>query len=107
MIKRIVKLTFQPEKIKDFILIFERHKEKIRLFPACRRLELLRGVNPDNIFFTFSFWDSEEALEKYRHSELFHDTWSKTKVLFADKPEAWTVLSMDDVGKKLEEVKGS
>jgi heme-degrading monooxygenase HmoA len=43
------------------------------------------------VFFTFSIWENEEALENYRQSELFRSTWSKTKVLFSDKPNAWTV----------------
>lgn len=93
MIKRIVKLTFQPEKTADFLEIFAYHKERILVFPGCKHIELLRCKDPENIFFTLSFWESEAALESYRQSELFQDTWGKTKVLFSDRPEAWTVTS--------------
>ena len=30
-------------------------------------------------------------LENYRNSALFKNVWAKTKVLFNDKPQAWSV----------------
>jgi len=95
MIKRIVKLTFQEDKLEAFKAIFEESKSKIRAFEGCKHVELLQGVAPDNIFFTFSIWESEDDLNKYRHSELFQGTWAKTKVLFSDKPQAWSVNFID------------
>lgn len=41
--------------------------------------------------FTLSHWESEENLEQYRQSELFKSTWAKTKVLFREKAQAWTL----------------
>jgi heme-degrading monooxygenase HmoA len=91
MIKRIVKLTFQPEKTTDFEAIFESSKTLIRSFPGCQHLELWRDKNNPEVFFTYSYWEDEAALEQYRHSELFKRTWAKTKALFGGKPEAWSV----------------
>ena len=91
MIKRIVKLTFQEEKVPEFLDLFANTHERIRQFNGCQHLELLRGTNPSNIFFTYSYWENAEALEQYRHSDLFKGTWAKTKILFADRPEAWSV----------------
>ena len=91
MIKRIVKLTFQEDKTDDFIQIFEESKDEIRAMSGCQHVEMLRAVVPDNVFFTFSVWDSENHLNAYRDSELFGLTWKKTKALFSEKPEAWTV----------------
>lgn len=91
MIKRIVKLTFQEDKVEDFIQIFEESKNKIRQFPGCQHLELWHARQPSNVFFTYSYWDSEDDLNNYRYSDLFRATWAKTKILFADKPEAWSV----------------
>lgn len=91
MFVRIVKMSFHPEKIDAFLSIFEEKKEFIRNSPGCRLLELYRGKQDDTIFFTYSYWDEEEDLENYRHSELFKEVWAKTKVLFNDKPEAWSV----------------
>ena len=91
MIKRIVKLTFQKDKINDFIEIFESSKSKIAGFEGCNHLELWREKKEGNVFFTYSFWENEAALNRYRKSELFGKVWPKTKALFADKPKAWTL----------------
>ncbi len=96
MIKRLVKLTFQPEKTTDFIAIFEASKNLIRKMNGCQHLELLRDAAQTNIFFTLSFWENEAALNAYRDSELFKTTWAKTKVLFSDKPQAWTTYVVSE-----------
>lgn len=95
MIKRIVKLTFREEEVSTFLTIFEESKNKIRSFPGCQHLELLRNEAPENIFFTYSFWDSPEDLDTYRSSDLFKSTWSRTKKLFSDKPQAWSVTQVE------------
>jgi heme-degrading monooxygenase HmoA len=41
--------------------------------------------------FTYSQWDSEESLNAYRQTELFVQTWKRTKTLFQEKAEAWSV----------------
>ena len=91
MFVRIVKLSFHEENIPAFLENFEANKEKIRNAPGNRFLELYQDKNDQRIFFTYSYWDNEEALENYRNSELFKGVWSFTKKLFSDKPEAWSV----------------
>lgn len=88
-------MTFEEEKVRDFLNVFAESKNAIRHFPGCRHLELWRDRSRRNIFFTYSFWESETALENYRNSELFKNTWSRTKVLFAAKPEAWSVEGLE------------
>ena len=73
-LKRIVRMSFKPEKNKDFL-----------------------DKSEPNIFFTYSFWKNEAALEAYRNSELFKNTWAKTKVLFNEKPQAWSVEMLEIV----------
>jgi heme-degrading monooxygenase HmoA len=91
MLKRIVKLTFKTEHIPTFQTLFEETKMNIRGFEGCRHLELWQDANDPRIFFTYSFWENEEHLEAYRHSDLFKATWSRTKILFDDRPQAWSV----------------
>jgi heme-degrading monooxygenase HmoA len=91
MIIRIVKLTFKPEFIPDFIKIFEESKTLIRNFEGCQQVELLNDITNKNVFFTYSYWQDENALNAYRESELFKNVWAKTKILFDDKPNAWSV----------------
>lgn len=91
MIKRIVKLTFNQDKVDIFLKNFEKNKLKIRNFEGCHHLELWRDTYARNVFFTYSYWDNEDALNNYRHSELFKSIWSKTKILFCEKPKAWSI----------------
>ena len=91
MFVRIVKMSFHPEKISEFIDLFDEKKDFIRKSKGCRLLELYREQKESNIFFTYSYWESENDLEDYRNSDLFKGTWAKTKILFNDKPQAWSV----------------
>ena len=95
MIVRIVKLSFKPENISSFEHIFEQSKEKIRNFEGCMHLELLQDANNPAQFFTYSYWINQQALENYRNSPFFKATWSKTKLLFNAKPEAWSVVKKE------------
>lgn len=96
MIKRIVKMTFRLEAVDAFIYdVFEHSKSQIRDFPGCRHMELVRGLSKPNVLFTLSMWDDEVALDIYRQSELFQHTWARTKALFAEKAEAWSVEVVD------------
>lgn len=91
MIIRIVKMTFRPQAVPEFLHIFEQTKEHIRGFDGCERLELLQHAEQEHVFFTYSWWQHPNDLEAYRHSELFKEVWGKTKALFGDKPEAWSL----------------
>lgn len=91
MIVRVVKMHFRTEEIENFKELFDRKKEHIRGFEGCHYLELWQDVHSPEIFFTYSHWTGVDRLEAYRNSDLFNEVWSKTKVLFAAKPEAWSV----------------
>jgi len=91
MLIRIVKMSFYPEKIGDFLDVFHKNKEQIRNFIGNTFLELYHDKNNKSIFFTYSVWQSENDLENYRKSELFNKVWTETKALFNDKPQAWSL----------------
>ncbi len=90
MIERIVRLTFIPEKQDDFLDLFWSSCDAIRAMEGCLELRLLRDIKYPNQFTTHSRWESEASLQAYRNSELFRETWAKTKVMFAARPEAWS-----------------
>ena len=90
MLTRIVRMTFQADKISEFLNIFEQSKQKIRDVQGCTFLELLQDLDTANVFITRSHWNSVEDLNHYRHSELFRTTWDKTKILFAERPLAFS-----------------
>ena len=91
MIRRLVKMTFREDEAHLFQALFEKVKGDIRKFPGCMHLELWQQHGQANIFFTFSLWESAEALDHYRSSILFAETWKQTKALFAAAPEAWSL----------------
>ncbi len=83
-------MTFQVDKTKEFLLIFNSSKEKIRHFEGCLHLELWQDSQHPHIFTTYSHWRTADDLESYRHSALFEATWKQTKVLFSEKPLAFS-----------------
>jgi quinol monooxygenase YgiN len=91
MIIRIVKLTFKENGAEEFLRLFNERKKEIRHFPGCLHLEVWREEEKPDVIFTYSHWESEKALNGYRYSDYFKDTWSKAKPLFAEKAQAWSV----------------
>ncbi len=92
MITRIVKMTFIPEKVDDFIKVFNESKDFIRSYPGCIQMQLLKDIQQDNIYYTYSHWESEEALNHYRNSSRFREIWMNTKVNFQEKAEATSLI---------------
>ena len=91
MLVRIVKMTFSADKTDEFQVSFHNVKDKIIDFEGCELLELYRDKSDSNVFFTYSYWQSEEDLNRYRNSDFFKEVWSNTKKMFTKKPEAWSV----------------
>ncbi len=91
MLIRIVRMTFKEAQVNSFLENFHLHKKKIRSFEGCSHLELLRDMDHDHIFITYSYWESPEALEGYRRSELFRSVWANTKPLFAKPAMAFSM----------------
>ncbi|MDP3929294.1 MAG: antibiotic biosynthesis monooxygenase family protein [Bacteroidota bacterium] len=92
MINRIVRMSFEPSKAKEFVALFDSVKDQIAGFEGCEGLILLRDAESENVFLTYSYWQSESHLNKYRFSNLFKTTWAETKALFNDKPVAWSCV---------------
>lgn len=88
---RIVKLTFDPARAAEFEALFAEKQHAIRHFPGCTHLELWKDKMHQGVYFTYSMWDSMDALDTYRHSDLFTTVWAAIKGWFAGKPEAWSV----------------
>jgi heme-degrading monooxygenase HmoA len=91
MLTRIVKMSFHKENIPVFLENFELMKIKIRSAKGNNFLALYQDKNNEELFFTYSHWETEQDLENYRNSELFDGVWTFTKKLFNAKPEAWSL----------------
>jgi heme-degrading monooxygenase HmoA len=84
-------MTFTQDGILAFQELFDARKSRIRHFDGCIHLELWQDSNNPRIFFTYSHWASEDHLNHYRFSPFFKETWSLTKLLFAEPPQAWSI----------------
>lgn len=93
MITRFVKMSFMPQHVDQFKEIFYKSQKMILDFEGCMKVDLMKDVNNEGVFFTISFWRSEDDLTMYRQSYLFKSTWSKVKPLFSEKAEAWSLIS--------------
>lgn len=91
MLVRIVKLTFKQERIADFLQIYEGHREDIKSSDGFSSIELFKEKSNPRVLFTYSIWEDEAALENYRASAYFRDIWSRPKILFSAKAEAWSL----------------
>ena len=95
MFVRIVKMGVYEQNIDTFLSNFDKNKFKIRNFEGCQFLELYKDKNDPTLFFTYSYWHSEQALDNYRKSDLFKGVWSKVKPLFNRPAEAWSVDKLE------------
>ena len=98
MITRIVKLTFREDTIEAFLDFFDTINTQVSRFEGCRGMRLLRDKHHPERVFTYSYWESEAALNNYRDSALFGKVWPGIKPWFGEKPEAWTVSTYFEDG---------
>jgi heme-degrading monooxygenase HmoA len=84
-------MKFEDDKIEAFLDNFDGVKSKIRSFKGCQKLELYRDQNDPTRFFTYSYWDSEQDLNAYRSSPMFEEVWKKTKSMFSERAQAWSL----------------
>ena len=91
MLVRIVQMKFKAEEIDAFLENFDSIKSKIRSFKGCQKLELYCDQKDPTRFFTYSYWESEEDLNAYRSSPMFEAVWKKTKSMFSERAQAWSL----------------
>lgn len=92
MITRLVKIEFHKDKIDEFLTFFETIKWEVAKQENCFGMKLMQDKKNPEIVFTYSLWKDEEALNKYRDSELFCKVvWPKIKPWFKEKAQAWTM----------------
>jgi quinol monooxygenase YgiN len=95
MIVRIVKMKVKEADVSVFQQYFTASFEKIRHFEGCHELALYTDVNEAGVVITYSRWENENALNAYRDSQVFKQTWEKVKPLFIAKPEAFSMTELN------------
>ncbi|MFI5204536.1 MAG: putative quinol monooxygenase [Flavobacteriales bacterium] len=92
MITRIVRMEFREDAVAAFLETFRKSENLIRNFEGCKSLQLMRDKENHRLYSTVSVWENTEALEKYRESVLFKETWAAAKKGFSSKPLAFTLV---------------
>lgn len=95
MLIRTVRLTFAPAHVTSFLDLFRVARPRILAREGCRHLELWQDARYPNVFTTYSLWTGPDALEAYRESDLFRETWARTKPMFAAPPVAQSHHEVD------------
>lgn len=90
MLLRVVRMTFEPARVADFLTIFRESEHLIRQQPGNRHLELWQDADAPHVYCTYSHWETAAHLEAYRKSALFGQVWPATKRLFAAPPVAFS-----------------
>ena len=81
-------MTFRQDRLDDFLSLFAETRGRIRAAPGCQHLDLWQDARFPNVLTTVSLWDDARALDAYRASDLFQETWARTTPLFAAPPVA-------------------
>jgi heme-degrading monooxygenase HmoA len=90
MITRIIKLTVNiaPE---DFLKYMESIKSDFDDFEGCKQLEVLRGKIDGDVFFIYTTWEKNVALNIFRRSDFNKKFWKKLLDVSQSRPQVWSV----------------
>ncbi len=86
-------MTFREGEVPSFRRRFDRYRPHILASPGCLYLSLHQDLDDPQVLFTISRWESAQALEDYRRSELFREVWQQTKALF-ESAAAWSLACL-------------
>ena len=84
-------MTFKDEHVADFLKLFDTMGYHIRRTEGCHHLELMKDTRNPNAFITYSLWEDDEGLDRYRESEMFREMWAECKRFFSEKPSAFSM----------------
>lgn len=92
MITRIVRLTLKDESSQnDFRALYASRNPMNRGVSGCLEVKIMKDINENNVYYTVSKWTTNEALENYRSSAYFKETWPMVKSTLASKTKVFTM----------------
>jgi (4S)-4-hydroxy-5-phosphonooxypentane-2,3-dione isomerase len=103
MIWRLVHLKFHPERVSDFLALFQAASERIRELPGCLSLVLFQDQQDPTAFATWSGWREASDLQDYKRSPIFAEFWPQVKALLREPALAisYTEVEVDEVPSPL------
>ncbi|GIV95804.1 MAG: hypothetical protein KatS3mg057_0461 [Herpetosiphonaceae bacterium] len=97
MIWRLVQLKFQPDRVDEFLAIWQEVHTTIRRQPGCLSLMLLRDTSDPAAFATWSCWTDRRALQIYRRSNFFGEFWPQVKTLLREPAQAVSYEQIEEI----------
>jgi heme-degrading monooxygenase HmoA len=69
-IVRLIYVSVKGDQVKDAVNLWKEHCAPLMIKqPGCLSEKLLECVDAPNEFISYSEWDSQESIDKYRNSE--------------------------------------
>lgn len=90
MITRIIKLATKDTP-EDFMEYMNEVIPEFSAMEGCQQVEVLRGKINEHIFFIYTIWKNNTALNKFRHSEFNQVFWNKLMEMSESRPQVWSV----------------
>lgn len=87
----------REEEAETFKSYFATVCDIIRSQEGCNSLQAWQDIHQPAVFFTYSIWNGEEDLNRYRDSAFFLKFWKTVKPWFAAKAEVWTFDKIVDL----------
>ena len=75
------RLEIKPDKVNEFMALLKHHlKWTMENEPGCRRFDIVKDEQDDNIFHLYELYDDQDSLEKHAQSP----TLAKLRAKFPD-----------------------
>ena len=81
--------------LRDFEAIYAERNPFKNGVAGCLSVQLMKDINDPNICYTLSEWESNDALESYRASAYFKQTWPMVKSLLSKRAEAYSLMPLN------------
>ncbi len=74
---------------------------EVRRVSGCMHNDIFRDKNKDNVFYSYTIWNSEEDIEKYLNSQYYKEIWNDLWDYFKIEPQAWKIDNIFDYPESL------
>ena len=82
---RLIYVTVKPEHVKEAINLWKNHCAPLMIKqPGCFSEELLECVDQPGEFISYSVWDTQSSIDRYRDSEAHAEIQRHARGLQAD-----------------------
>ncbi|OFX61669.1 MAG: hypothetical protein A2046_04560 [Bacteroidetes bacterium GWA2_30_7] len=91
MIVRIVKMQVNESNKVLFKQTLKDYQPLLKKQKGCMQIDMLNDKKIKDIYYSYTIWDNEENLKKYKNSDFYKELSSKVLPLCEKEPQAWTV----------------